>query len=48
MGWKNVAAGLGTQAAVSGLKTARSQMSKRELLRATIGLTVNARMGWRG
>lgn len=33
MGWKNVAAGLGTQAAVSGLKTARSQMSKRQYKR---------------
>lgn len=33
MGWKNVAAGLGTQAAVNGLKTARNQMNKRQFKR---------------
>ncbi|HUF36175.1 MAG TPA: hypothetical protein VMN37_09505 [Gemmatimonadales bacterium] len=33
MGWKNVAAGLGTQAAVSGLKAAKDQMSKRQYKR---------------
>ncbi len=33
MGWKNVAAGLATQAAVSGLKAAKDQMSKRQYKR---------------
>lgn len=33
MGWKQVAAGLGTQAAVSGLKAARDQMTKRQYKR---------------
>lgn len=33
MGWKNVAAGLGTQAAVSSLKAAKDQVSKRQYKR---------------
>ncbi len=33
MGWKKVAAGLGTQAAVSGLKAAKDQVSKRQYKR---------------
>ncbi|HEX6106545.1 MAG TPA: hypothetical protein VFZ26_13250 [Gemmatimonadales bacterium] len=33
MGWKEVAAGLGTQAAVSSLKAAKDQMSKRQYKR---------------